>query len=78
MHTRALKQELNHGLILKKVHKVIQFIQKEWLKPDSDMNTKLRTDAKNNFEKDFFKRMSNSVFGTTMENVRTQSTKILN
>ena len=46
VHIRALKQALNHGLILKKVHRAIQFNQKEWLNSYIDMNTKLRTDAK--------------------------------
>ena len=66
VHIRALKQASNHGLILKKVHKVIQFNQKTCLKPYIDMNTKLRTDAKNDFEKDFFKLMNNAVFGKTI------------
>ena len=57
-----MKQALNHGLILKIVHRVIQFNQKAWLKPYIDMNTKVRKEAKNEFEKDFFKLMNNFVF----------------
>ena len=45
-HIRTLKQTLNYGLALKKVHRIIKFKQKAWLKPCSDMNTKLRTEAK--------------------------------
>ena len=67
---RALKQALNHGLILKEVHIVIQFNQEAWSKPYIDMNTRLRKEAKSEFEKDFFKLMNNSVFEKTMENVR--------
>ena len=59
VHIKALKQALNHGPILKKVHRIIRFNQEAWLKPYIAMNNKFRTEAKNNFEKYLFKLMNN-------------------
>ena len=70
VHYKTLMQYLNLGMELKKIHRGIRFIECDFLKPYIDMNTNLRTKAKNNFEKDFFKLMNNSVFGKTMENIR--------
>ena len=63
VHIKPLQEALNLGLILQKVHKVIYFNQEAWLKLYIDVNTELRTKAKNDFEKVFFKLMNNSVFG---------------
>ena len=70
IHIRALDQALRHGLVLERIHRAIEFNQIDGMKPYIDFNTKLRTAATNDFGKDFFKLMKNSVFGKTMENIR--------
>ena len=70
VHIKSLKQALNHGFKLEKVHRIIEFNQEAWLKPYIDMNTELRKLANNDFKKDFFRLTNNAVFGKTIENIR--------
>lgn len=70
VHIKNLQLYLSLGLVLKKIHRGIQFSQKAWLKPYIDFNTQKRQNAVSTHEKNFFKLLINSIFGKMMENVR--------
>ena len=64
-----LKFYVRHGMIVDKTHNIISFRQSNWLEKYKSFNTQKRNDAKNDFEKDFYKLLNNAFYGKTMENV---------
>lgn len=70
IHHETLKLYMSLGMEIGTIHRIIRFEEREWMKKYIDLNTELRTKADNDFEKDFFKLMNNSVYGKTMENIR--------
>ena len=70
IHHRMLKFHVIHGMVVDKVHEIISFRQSRWLEKYINFNTQKRNNAKNDFEKDFYKLLNNAFYGKTMENVR--------
>ena len=70
VHYRNLKYYLLEGLILKKVHRILEFKQSASMKPYIDFNNQKRKEATNEADKNLFKLLNNAVYGKTIENMR--------
>ena len=70
IHYRLLKYYLSLGVVLKKVHRILKFNQKPWMKKYIEFNTIKRQEATNEADKNFFKLMNNCTYGITIENMR--------
>ena len=69
-HYVNLKLYIRLGMKPTRTHRVLEFTQHPWMKPYIDFNTDKRRQATTDFEHDFYKLMNNSVFGTTIENLK--------
>ena len=70
VHYHLLNLYLKLGLKIKKIHCGISYTESQWMKSYINKNSELRALANNDFEKDLFKLLNNSVFGRTCENIR--------
>ena len=69
-HYRTLQQCIDLGMKFKKVHRILKFKQKDWMKPHIDFDTQKRKEPTNDADQNLFKLLNNVVYGKTMENLR--------